>query len=130
MPTKNAAKPSGRHSLEDFEENVLSSKERADLNREYAAYRSALMRARNVIAETLSSKMRERGIRYEDLTRELGLSRTTLSRLLNGTGNPTLDTLFYVASYLDLRLDFVFTFKDEELARSPKSRATKRSKVA
>ena len=130
MTAKNLKTNPNRKTLKEFEENALSSKERADFSNEYGAYRTALMRARNSISEILSAAMREKGIRYEDLTRELGLSRTTISRLLNGTGNPTLDTLFYVTSYLDVRLDFAFTTKKNEFEPTPKPRAGKRKTAA
>lgn len=123
--TKHTAKATGQVTLDDLENDILSPAQRADLDQGYARYRAALTRARHGIAEALTERMREEGTRYEDLTAALGVSRTTLARLLNGTGNPTLDTLFYVASHLGLRLEFSFSTGAAEGSQPPKSRATK-----
>jgi DNA-binding phage protein len=123
--TKSTEKATGRITLDALEKEILSPAERADFREGYARYRSALMRARHAIAEALTERMLADGTRYEDVTAALGVSRTTLARLLNGTGNPTLDTLFYVASNLGLRLEFSFSNEAEADSFLPKSQATK-----
>ena len=109
--------------LKEFEKTFIPLTERTALNESYTRYRSTLVRARHAISEALVAQMHSKATTYQELSAALGVSKTTLSRLLNGTGNPTLDTLFYVSAYLGLRLDFLFSTKDELETTAPKTQA-------
>jgi len=60
---------------------------------------------------------KEKGLLMEDLATKLGITRTTLTRNLNG--NPTIDTLEKVASALDVKLIELFELPDTQIVNCP-----------
>ena len=55
----------------------------------------------------------EKGIRQEELARELGVSRQTISSLENGRYNPSILLAYKVAVFFGLTIEDVFIFEEE-----------------
>lgn len=55
----------------------------------------------------------EKGIRQEELARELGVSRQTISSLENGRYNPSIGLAHKVAVFFGLTIEDVFIFEEE-----------------
>lgn len=55
----------------------------------------------------------ENGIRQEELARELGVSRQTISSLENGRYNPSILLAYKVAVFFGLTIEDVFIFEEE-----------------
>src|SRR4051794_24564825 len=56
------------------------------------------------IAAVVRARRRERGASLADVAAESGLSKAILSRIENGAGNPSIETLFRIGRALDLPL--------------------------
>ena len=54
-----------------------------------------------------------RGIRQEELARQLGVSRQTISSLENGRYHPSIRLAYRIARYFDMSLEEVFIFEEE-----------------
>ena len=55
----------------------------------------------------------EKGIRQEELAKELGVSRQTISSLENGRYNPSILLAYKVAVFFGLTIADVFIFEEE-----------------
>ena len=55
----------------------------------------------------------EKGIRQEELAKELGVSRQTISSLENGRYNPSILLAYKVAVFFVLTIEDVFIFEEE-----------------
>ena len=55
----------------------------------------------------------EKGMRQEELARELGVSRQTISSLENGRYNPSILLAHKVAVFFALTIEDVFIFEEE-----------------
>ena len=55
----------------------------------------------------------EKGIRQEELAKELGVSRQTISSLENGRYNPSILLAYKVAVFFGLTIEEVFIFEEE-----------------
>ena len=55
----------------------------------------------------------EKGIRQEELARELGVSRQTISSLENGRYNPSILLAYKVAVFFGLTIEDVFIFEED-----------------
>lgn len=55
----------------------------------------------------------ERGIRQEELAKEMGVSRQTISSLENGRYNPSILLAHKLAKYFGLTIEEVFLFEEE-----------------
>ncbi len=55
----------------------------------------------------------EKGIRQEELAKELGVSRQTISSLENGRYNPSILLAYKVAVFFGLTIEDVFIFEEE-----------------
>lgn len=53
------------------------------------------------LAQHLNGIRKERQLTISEFAEELGISRSSLQALLNGTGNPRTDTIEYLATQLD-----------------------------
>ena len=53
------------------------------------------------------------GLRQEDLAKELGVSRQTISAIENDKYNPTLELAMKIAKLLKLHVDEIFFLDDE-----------------
>ena len=60
---------------------------------------------------------KERGIRQEELARQMGVSRQTISSLETGRYNPSIFLAWKIARYFDMTIEEVFLFEDEDLDR-------------
>ena len=54
-----------------------------------------------------------RGIRQEELARQLRVSRQTISSLENGRYNPSILLAYRIARYFDMSIEEVFIFEEE-----------------
>ena len=54
-----------------------------------------------------------RNIRQEDLAREMGVSRQTISSLENGRYNPSIMLAYKIAKYFSMSIEDVFIFEEE-----------------
>ena len=55
----------------------------------------------------------EKGIRQEELAKELGVSRQTISSLENGRYNPSILLAHKIAQYFGMTIEEVFIFEEE-----------------
>ncbi len=55
----------------------------------------------------------EKGIRQEELAKQLGVSRQTISSLENGRYNPSIGLAYKVAVFFGLTIEDVFIFEEE-----------------
>ncbi len=56
----------------------------------------------------------ERGIRQDELAKQLGVSRQTISSLENGRYNPSILLAHKLAKFFGMTIEEVFLFEDEE----------------
>ena len=56
----------------------------------------------------------QRGIKQEELTAELKVSRQTISSLENGRYNPSIQLAFRLARYFGLSVEEIFIYEEEE----------------
>ena len=54
-----------------------------------------------------------RGIRQEELARQMGVSRQTISSLENGRYNPSILLAWKIAKYFGMAIEDVFIFEEE-----------------
>lgn len=57
---------------------------------------------------------KERGIRQEEFTKSLGVSRQTISSLENGRYNPSILLAHRIAKFFGMTIEEVFIFDEEE----------------
>ncbi|MBR1408129.1 MAG: helix-turn-helix transcriptional regulator [Clostridia bacterium] len=55
----------------------------------------------------------ERGIRQEELARQMGVSRQTISSLENGRYNPSILLAYKIARFFGMTIEEVFVFEEE-----------------
>ena len=55
----------------------------------------------------------ERGIRQEELARQMGVSRQTISSLENGRYNPSILLAWKIAKFFGMTIEDVFIFEEE-----------------
>ena len=55
----------------------------------------------------------ERGIRQEDLAKDMGVSRQTISSLENGRYNPSILLAYKIARFFGMTIEEVFVFEEE-----------------
>ncbi|MBQ8129885.1 MAG: helix-turn-helix transcriptional regulator [Clostridia bacterium] len=55
----------------------------------------------------------QRGIRQEELARQLGVSRQTISSLENGRYNPSILLAYKIARFFGMTIEEVFVFEEE-----------------
>ena len=57
------------------------------------------------IGEKIKNKRLQLNLRMDDVAKEVGITRTTLSSIENGSGNYTIDALFKLLSFLNMSID-------------------------
>ena len=62
----------------------------------------------------LEELRKERGIKQEDLARELGVSRQTISSLEKGRYNPSILLAFKIARRFGMQIEDVFIYQEDE----------------
>lgn len=55
----------------------------------------------------------EKGIRQEELARQLGISRQTISSLENGRYNPSILLAWKIAQFFGMTIEDIFIFEEE-----------------
>ena len=55
----------------------------------------------------------EKGLRQEELARQMGVSRQTISSLENGRYNPSIMLAYKIARYFGMTIEEVFIFEEE-----------------
>lgn len=58
---------------------------------------------------------KERGIRQEDLAKDLEVSRQTISSLEKGRYNPSIQLAFKIARMFDMAIEEIFIYEEESL---------------
>jgi len=64
-------------------------------------------RMKTDLAEALSEELKRRNLSLRSAAQEIGVSHTTLSRLVSGTTRPDFDTCARIAGFLRLRVSRV-----------------------
>ena len=64
---------------------------------------------KNRIEELRNAK----GVRQEELAKELGVSRQTISSLENGRYNPSIMLAFKLAKFFGMSIEEIFIFEEE-----------------
>lgn len=62
----------------------------------------------------LEELRKQRGIKQEDLARDLKVSRQTIGSLENGRYNPSILLAFKIARYFDTTIEDIFIYDEEE----------------
>ena len=62
----------------------------------------------------LEELRKQRGIKQEDLARDLTVSRQTIGSLENGRYNPSILRAFKIARYFDTTIEDIFIYDEEE----------------
>ncbi len=82
--------------LKDIE-SMMTADEIAQNEKKYLLETAHLREAKEALAKSLaeyvSSVMREKNISQNELRRELGMSSSTMTDIVNGRGNPTIETI-------------------------------------
>lgn len=65
---------------------------------------------KNRIEEIRNAK----GIKQEELSKMLGVSRQTISSLENGRYNPSIILAFKIAKLFDMSIEEIFIYEEEE----------------
>ena len=55
----------------------------------------------------------EKGIRQEELAKQMGVSRQTISSLENGLYNPSILLAHKIAQFFEMTIEEVFLFEEE-----------------
>ncbi len=55
----------------------------------------------------------EKGIRQEELAKQMGVSRQTISSLENGRYNPSILLAHKIAQFFEMTIEEVFLFEEE-----------------
>ena len=75
---------------------------------------TCIMRGRKPVDNRLEELRKERGIKQEDLARELGVSRQTISSLEKGRYNPSILLAFKIARRFGMRIEDVFIYQEDD----------------
>lgn len=51
---------------------------------------------------------KDKGVKLEDLASGIGTSQASISRIITGNGNPTMDSLERIANFLNVRVSDLF----------------------
>ncbi|HIV80291.1 MAG TPA: helix-turn-helix transcriptional regulator [Candidatus Avanaerovorax faecigallinarum] len=62
----------------------------------------------------LEELRKQRGIKQEDLARDLKVSRQTIGSLENGRYNPSILLAFKIAKYFDTTIEDIFIYDEED----------------
>ena len=79
------------------------------------------MKSKAVIGKKIKDKRLQLNLRMDDVANEVGITRSTLWSIENGSGNYSIDTLLKLLSYLHMSIDInakSYTVKRERATRS------------
>lgn len=62
----------------------------------------------------LEELRKQRGIKQEDLARDLKVSRQTIGSLENGRYNPSILLAFKIAHYFQMSIEEIFIYEEDE----------------
>lgn len=66
-----------------------------------------------MIRSKLGEVLKERGLRQDWLASRAGVHNATLSRIVTGKSVPTLEVAYRIANVLDLRVDEIWVWEEE-----------------
>ena len=75
---------------------------------------TCIMRGGEPVDNRLEELRKERGIKQEDLARELGVSRQTISSLEKGRYNPSILLAFKIARQFGMQIEDVFIYQEDD----------------
>jgi putative transcriptional regulator len=61
-----------------------------------------------IVKNKLKKILKEKGIKQQMLAELVGLSKQTISNIVNNRYTPTLETAFIIAYYLNMKIDDIF----------------------
>ena len=74
--------------------------------------------ARRLTVSEMNNRIEEirnaKGIKQEELSKMLGVSRQTISSLENGRYNPSIILAFKIAKLFDMAIEEIFIYEEEE----------------
>ena len=68
----------------------------------------------DIVKNRIEEIRKERGIRQEDFAKSMGVSRQTISSLVNGRYNPSITLAYKIAKYFGMAFEDVFIFEEED----------------
>ena len=71
------------------------------------------MKESDAVKNRIEEIRNERGIRQEELAKQLGVSRQTVSSLENGRYNPSITLAYKIAKLFGTTIEDVFIFEEE-----------------
>ena len=87
------------------------------------------MESKFEIGQKLKNKRLELNLRMDDVAKEVGITRSTLWSIENGSGNYSIDTLLKLLSYLNMSIDIVFQDKNIERKRATRANSLLDKKI-
>lgn len=71
-------------------------------------------RLHEILKNNLEKLRKERGIKQEELAKELEVSRQTISSIENGRYNPSIILAFKIAKYFNKKIEDIFIYEEVE----------------
>ncbi len=71
-------------------------------------------RLHEILKNNLEKLRKERGIKQEELAKELKVSRQTISSIENGRYNPSIILAFKIAKYFNKKIEDIFIYEEVE----------------
>ena len=68
-----------------------------------------------MIISVIGDRIKESGYRRDYIEKQMGVSRNTLSNWCTGKTYPTAPQLFKLAALLNVKVDDLYTFKEEDI---------------
>ncbi|WP_052356624.1 helix-turn-helix domain-containing protein [[Clostridium] dakarense] len=73
-----------------------------------------------IFSNRLKSLRKEKGLTLEEMAKDLGTTKVTLSRYENGVREPKVETLITLANYFNVSTDYLFARTDNKTFLSTK----------
>ena len=87
------------------------------------------MEIKSEIGQKFKNARLSRNLRMDDIANEIGITRSTLWSIENGSGNYSIDTLLKLLSYLNMSIDIVFQDKNIERKRATRANSLLDKKI-
>ncbi|MEM5592775.1 helix-turn-helix domain-containing protein [Niallia circulans] len=67
-----------------------------------------------MLESNIKIRLAENRMKHQDLSKELNVTKQTLSNWVNGKSAPTLETAFKMAHVLNCKVDDLFTYIEDK----------------